>query len=164
MCILPIVEIEVLPARHFVPADGGGYMEISEDDIPTRTGPETSQLIAETVANLQPKSGGPVIPRRFTAREFEGSEGEYREYTVPEGYRRTENTWVHPPTLETGDIAVDRPVNLRPASLIQDSVAPRKQTSQEQRRAKQLQSPGASRPPAIPSRKIHITNSLRGES
>lgn len=99
--ILPIVDIEVLPARHFVPIEGG-YAEIHEDEVPGRTGQNAQWLIAETVSKLMPKSTGPLIPHQFTARKFEGTDGDYREYMAPEGFPRTETVWVHPPTIETG--------------------------------------------------------------
>lgn len=95
--ILPIIDIEVLPTRHFVPDGKGGLTEISEHEIPGQTGPYRPKwVIAETV------SSGEVVhePRQFTARQFHGSEGDYKEYISPEGIPTTETTWVHPPVLE----------------------------------------------------------------
>ncbi|KAF1349093.1 hypothetical protein BDV97DRAFT_355002 [Delphinella strobiligena] len=93
--ILPIIDIEVLPTRHFVPDGKGGLTEISEHEIPGQTGPYRPKwVIAETV------SSGEVEPRRFTARQFHGTEGDYKEYISPEGIPTTETTWVHPPVLE----------------------------------------------------------------
>ncbi|KAK5118221.1 hypothetical protein LTR85_008201 [Meristemomyces frigidus] len=99
--ILPIVDIEVLPARHFVPVEGG-YAEISEDEVPGRTGVNAQWIIAETMSKLMPESKGPVVPQQFTARKFQGTDGDYKEYMTPEGFKRTEQWWVHPPTIETG--------------------------------------------------------------
>lgn len=96
--VLPIIDIEVLPARHFVPVQGG-YAEIAEDEVPGRAGPNAQWLIAETVSKLLPESKGPILPNRFTARTFEGEEGDYKESTAPEGFKRTEQWWVHPPTF-----------------------------------------------------------------
>lgn len=96
--ILPIIDVEVLPTRHFVPDGKGGLIEISEDEIPGRTGPyRQNWVIAETV------STGNIVraPRRFTAREFIGDEGSYKEYVSAAGVPTTETTWVHPPTIET---------------------------------------------------------------
>lgn len=38
----------------------------------------------------------------FTAREFPGREGDKIEWVDREGVKRSEETWVHPPELETG--------------------------------------------------------------
>jgi hypothetical protein len=99
--VLPIIDIEVLPARHFVPVEGG-YAEISADEVPGRAGENAQWLIAETVSKMLPESRGPIIPERFTARKFEGTDGDYKEYITPEGFKRTEQWWVHPPTFEEG--------------------------------------------------------------
>lgn len=99
--ILPIVDIEVLPARHFVPTEGG-YAEIAEEEVPGRAGPNAQWVIAEKVSKLLPQSKGPIVPQHFTARKFEGKDGDYKEYITPEGFKRTETTWVHPPTIEMG--------------------------------------------------------------
>lgn len=94
--ILPIHDVEVLPARHFVPDGKGGLVEISKDEIPGRAGDEQKWQIVETVS----KGNVTKEPRRFTAREFPGAEGDYKEYISPEGVPRTETTWVHPPEVE----------------------------------------------------------------
>ncbi|KAH9840380.1 hypothetical protein Tdes44962_MAKER07975 [Teratosphaeria destructans] len=99
--VLPIIDIEVLPARHFVPVEGG-YAEISEDEVPGRAGPNAQWVIAETVSKLLPESRGPVVPTEFTARTFEGTDGDFKEYVGEDGVRRTETWWVHLPTLEDG--------------------------------------------------------------
>jgi hypothetical protein len=96
--VLPIVDIEVLPARHFVPVEGG-YAEISEDEVPGRTGRNAQWVIAETVSKSLPESKASILPERFTARKFEGTDGDYKEYMAPEGFKRTEQWWVHPPTF-----------------------------------------------------------------
>ena len=99
--VLPIVDIQVLPARHFVPVTGG-YAEIAEEELPGRTGPNAQWVIAEMVSKGLPQSKGPVVPQQFTARNFEGTDGDSKEYMTPEGFKRTEDYWVHPPTIETG--------------------------------------------------------------
>lgn len=102
--VLPIVDIEVLPARHFLPTTDANsqpaYIEISPDEIPGRTDPNNAQwLIAETVSQHLPKN---PLPRNFTARKFEGTEHDYREWTDDKGVKRSEQWWVHPPQLEEG--------------------------------------------------------------
>lgn len=101
--VLPIIDIEVLPARHFVPTADGGYREISEAEIPGGGNTDRlQQLIQEAVAKSMPQNNQPLGPRHFTARTFEGTEGDYKEYTTPDGQHHTEQWWVHPPTIETG--------------------------------------------------------------
>ena len=97
--ILPIVDVEVLPARHFLPVEGGGLVEIGADEVPGRG---RQWVIAETASKIRSDQPVPQAINRFSAREFAGSEGESKHYITPEGYERTEKTWVHPPELETG--------------------------------------------------------------
>ncbi|KAK0274417.1 hypothetical protein LTR35_011571 [Friedmanniomyces endolithicus] len=105
--ILPITDIQVLPARHFVPIEGG-YAEISAAELPARTGVNAQWVLAELASKGLPRSQGPIVPDRFTARTFKSTEGDYKEYMAPEGFPRTEQTWVYPPTyyefgaIETG--------------------------------------------------------------
>lgn len=101
--ILPIVDVEVLPARHFVPIEEGGLTEIPEEDVPGRT--SNSQARNWVVAELVSKRTSdetPMEPRQFSAREFPGTEGDERRYVTEDEFERTETTWVHPPTVETG--------------------------------------------------------------
>jgi len=97
--ILPIVDVEVLPPRHFLPVEGGGLVEINSDEIPGRS---KNWVIAETASKIP--SGEPFTPKPnvFSARKFVGKEGDEKKYMTEEGYERTEQTWVHPPELETG--------------------------------------------------------------
>lgn len=99
--ILPIIDIEVLPARHFVPTGNGDeLMEISEDEIPGRTKYNQEWFVGEMLSRLPQSSNVPFEARRFTAREFPGTEGDYKEYISDKGIPTTETTWVHPPTID----------------------------------------------------------------
>lgn len=97
--ILPIIDIEVLPPRHFLPVEGGGLVEVSAAEVPGRG---QSWVIAETASKIPSDQAAPTGRRRFTAREFPGQEGDTIKYMTPEGYEKTEETWVHPPELEEG--------------------------------------------------------------
>lgn len=108
--ILPIIDIEVLPARHFVPIEGGNYAEISADEVPGRIGENQGWIIAETLSKLPTQAAPPTGPRQFTARTFENDEGDYKEYTNTEGILTTETTWVHPPTVEEGGMLTGQTV------------------------------------------------------
>ncbi len=97
--ILPVVDVEVLPPRHFLPVEGGGLVEIGASDVPGRA---KNWVIAETASKIPSDQPAHVLPSRFSAREFHGVEGDTIRYETPEGIERTEHTWVHPPELETG--------------------------------------------------------------
>ncbi|KAI7620767.1 hypothetical protein D0864_02754 [Hortaea werneckii] len=99
--VLPIVDIEVLPSRHFVPMEGG-YAEISEDEVPGRAGQHAQWVIAETMSKMLPESQPTSNPPNFSASRFEGSEYDDKEYVGEDGIKRTEQWWVHPPTIENG--------------------------------------------------------------
>jgi hypothetical protein len=97
--VLPIIDIEVLPARHFVPVQDG-YVEIAEEELPGRTRDKVNWAIAEMVSKRTPaESREAAIARTFTARKFVGTEGDDREYIGPEGHPVTEKWWVYPPTV-----------------------------------------------------------------
>ncbi|KAL9124795.1 MAG: hypothetical protein Q9217_005914 [Psora testacea] len=97
--MLPVVDVEVLPPRHFLPVEGGGLVEVGAQEVPGRG---NNWVIAETASKIPSDQAAPVGARRFTARKFPGHEGDPQRYTTPEGHERTEQTWVHPPELETG--------------------------------------------------------------
>ncbi|KAI4277846.1 MAG: hypothetical protein LQ337_001482 [Flavoplaca oasis] len=97
--ILPIIDVEVLPPRHFLPVEGGGLVEISGKEVPGRG---NNWVVAETASKIPSDQPAPHSLRPFTARQFVGTEGDAVRYRVPEGHERTEQTWVHPPELETG--------------------------------------------------------------
>ncbi|MCJ1249773.1 hypothetical protein MMC30_006999 [Trapelia coarctata] len=97
--ILPVIDVEVLPPRHFLPVEGGGLVEINADEIPGRG---KNWVIAETASKIPSGEPLPAKPNVFTAREFVGKEGDEKRYMTEEGYERTEQTWIHPPELETG--------------------------------------------------------------
>ncbi|KAL2039811.1 hypothetical protein N7G274_007211 [Stereocaulon virgatum] len=97
--ILPVIDVEVLPPRHFLPVEGGGLVEISASEVPGRG---NNWVIAETASKIPSDQAAPRAARQFTAREFSGREGDSLKYTAPEGHVITEQTWVHPPELETG--------------------------------------------------------------
>lgn len=98
--------MEVLPPRHFLPVEGGGLVEISGKEVPGRG---NNWVIAETASKIPSDQAAPKGLRNFSARQFDDREGDAVEYTTAEGYPRTEQTWVHPPELETGDGIPDRP-------------------------------------------------------
>lgn len=89
----------MLPARHFLPVEGGGLVEISASEVPGRA---QNWVIAETASRIPSNEPAPKVATRFSAREFLGDEGDSKRYKTVEGFEKTEDTWVHPPGLETG--------------------------------------------------------------
>ncbi|KAL8953375.1 MAG: hypothetical protein Q9222_000752 [Ikaeria aurantiellina] len=97
--ILPVIDVEVLPPRHFLPVEGGGLVEISGKEVPGRG---NNWVIAETASKIPSDQAAPKGTRNFTARQFPGTEGDAVRFKMPDGHEKTEQTWVHPPVLETG--------------------------------------------------------------
>ena len=93
------MDVEVLPPRHFLPVEGGGLVEISAQEVPGRG---SNWVIAETASKIPSDQAAPRGTTQFTARKFPGREGDAVKYMSPEGHEKTEETWVHPPSLEEG--------------------------------------------------------------
>lgn len=97
--IQPIVDVEVLPPRHFLPVEGGGLVEIGAQEVPGRG---SNWVIAETASKIPSDQAAPPRTTQFTARKFPGREGDTEKYITSEGYEKSHQTWVHPPELEEG--------------------------------------------------------------
>lgn len=76
-------------------------MEVFGDQIPGRN-KDPNWLVGETVSKIPSHEKPERRGNTFSARTFEGTEGDFKEYMTPEGYKRTEQTWIHPPVLEDG--------------------------------------------------------------
>jgi len=101
--IQPIIDIQVLPTRHFVlHPTTGEKIEISEEQVPGRSGPNTDWVIAETVTKMTPPEGTLKEPLRFSARQFGPGEGDSRQWIDQDGTRKSERTWIHHPELDHG--------------------------------------------------------------
>ncbi|KAI9681058.1 MAG: hypothetical protein M1822_007132 [Bathelium mastoideum] len=107
--ILPVIDVEVLPPRHFVPSatDPTRLVEVPGSAIPGRRDDDDQKMrnwfIARTMENTQ--TNGSELgagPRQFTAREFRGGEGAHYEWMGEDGVQRSTTTWIHPPTVEDG--------------------------------------------------------------
>jgi hypothetical protein len=99
------LDIEILPARHFIrdESDPAILHEIAASALPPGSSEKAHLAIAQAVSQILPAplpAHQVSHPRRFTARDFQGTEGDYREYTTPDGVLHTERWWVHPPTLD----------------------------------------------------------------
>ena len=100
--VLPIVDVEVTPARHFVPsADSKELVEIFPDDVPEGRLHENMLPRNWTIVENVSRPGNAAMqPRGFSAKDFPGDEGDEKEYRTEEGHLKRETTWVHPPQLE----------------------------------------------------------------
>lgn len=99
--IQPVYDVEVLPARHFVPGADGNLVEVSEDELPEVTSTNKKWPLGEKPSYTI--SSHPKVPveRAKVANE--------KKYVTTEGVEHTETTIVHPPTLEDMSL-VDGPV------------------------------------------------------
>ncbi|KAF2691106.1 hypothetical protein K458DRAFT_426479 [Lentithecium fluviatile CBS 122367] len=91
--IQPVSQTEILPSRHFIHDADGNLVEITEDQIPERTGEFQSWYIGkkETPA-FEPTLRFPRIKEPEVVSDI--------KYMTPEGFERRETTIVHPPELE----------------------------------------------------------------
>ncbi|KAF2206473.1 hypothetical protein CERZMDRAFT_89301 [Cercospora zeae-maydis SCOH1-5] len=116
--VLPIIDIEVLPPRHFIAASppDGSRREISPADAPG--GEEMSldlQRVMQEAVNrevqrkcslLQQEKGKwfseDGLRRKFTAVDFDpkDTKGDSKEVIAEDGTEYSEQTWVHWPVLE----------------------------------------------------------------
>ncbi|KAF1989328.1 hypothetical protein K402DRAFT_461217 [Aulographum hederae CBS 113979] len=115
--ILPIVDVEVLPTKHYTldPSDSGKLIEIDPKDIPDRVDPVSggskNWTVLETVSR---EENGDDVLKRIRGEgweEWEKGEGKrqenYKEYIGEDGVPRTETTWIHLPVFEVPVAAED---------------------------------------------------------
>lgn len=103
---LPVIDVQVLPAKHYAPhGPGGSLIEIGSDMLPGRQGQNQHWVVAETVSKLGsdpdglPGHGG---AQNFSARHFATADGAPKSYAGRNGVPTTEQTWVHSPTMHEG--------------------------------------------------------------
>lgn len=92
--VLPVIDVEVLPPKHFVPTADGGLREVSADELPGRLG---HWGIVETVTKDPAHAVRSSAPFPFEPQVLK-SEATAGVDDVP----RTETVIRHPPTLDTG--------------------------------------------------------------
>ncbi|KAK3717480.1 hypothetical protein LTR37_005870 [Vermiconidia calcicola] len=107
--ILPIEDIQVLPPRHFAYVNGA-LEEIHPRDKRGRAGKHAQRVLQKAFTNISLRDDHTYAPRQFSARKFEGGDGDYKESVTSDGVVQSEQTWIHPPRLETGGmISEDTP-------------------------------------------------------
>ncbi|KAF2120913.1 hypothetical protein BDV96DRAFT_641562 [Lophiotrema nucula] len=93
--ILPVREVEVLPARHFVSTpDGNGLMEVPDTKFPGWA--ERNPAWAPSTIEELHEPEISHMPAKLTEPKIIDD----KKYMTPEGYERRETTWLHPATLE----------------------------------------------------------------
>lgn len=102
--ILPIEEIEVLPAKHYVQTQNGSLQEVTNQRTSPWLNKHIENGIAEGVKRALPKMDDFDGSRMFSARSFAGEEGDYKESTNHAGLVRSERWWIHAPTLEVDGV------------------------------------------------------------
>ena len=99
--ILPVKEVEVLPARHFVEDAQGRRHEVPAHRVPGRASEHMDRLLQQSLKlDLPDDRRGAEGRKTFTARAFPGREGDYSESVNSEGTVSSEQWWVHPPVAE----------------------------------------------------------------
>jgi hypothetical protein len=99
--ILPLIEIEVLPAKHFFRKPSGELVAITEkekDELAAQYGGVTSYTVTAT-ANVRPPAEVFAALKQFTARPIEPHEREIKRWTDEQGVERSEQYHFHPPVL-----------------------------------------------------------------
>lgn len=91
--ILPVHEVEILPARHFIHNPEGELVEVPGDPFEHLTGVKRSWDIVRRQQSTEELL--PQPPRRTEPIVIAD-----RTYITPEGYPRRETTILHPPELE----------------------------------------------------------------
>lgn len=101
--ILPVIETEILPSRHFIQLDGGGLEEISEDEIPDELPVDLQERISRAAAAIFPSSFGRPGDTSFPSLDgsFDPGYGRPTESVTPGGRARHDTTWTYPATVLT---------------------------------------------------------------
>lgn len=111
--VQPIDEIEVLPARHFVPKkSGNGYVEI---DAPRSSEGMEDRIKGAMTAGMEARS---TQQRQDKKPDILSQGHRQKKWTSPDGVDCSQSVWVHSPQLDTAardagetvPIHVDRPV------------------------------------------------------
>ncbi|KAI5363337.1 hypothetical protein Slin15195_G107230 [Septoria linicola] len=127
--VLPVVDLQVLPARHFMPDGRGGYVEISEEDIPGGKPDRLDELIAGAISKSPIKHEGGMSPPKLSSRPRE-DKSRRREHVSQEGNLQTEQWWLHAPEITMPlpphhtqlDVALTERVSSQKPQFVQQTV------------------------------------------
>ncbi|KAI9732303.1 MAG: hypothetical protein M1834_001510 [Cirrosporium novae-zelandiae] len=93
--VLPVVDLRVLPAKHFISGVNGELVEIDEKDVPTLNSKKWP--ITEAPATVPEKRSG-----RSSAGQFAETDRDPKRYAPPSGHERADQAWAYPPNSMTG--------------------------------------------------------------
>lgn len=104
--VQPIIDVEVLSARHFFRTHEGALIEVAEKDIPGRDTAKPNWTIMPQSGNSASRAA--LLEGRQSAlgmSQMGGPREETKSWMHPDGYPVTETTHIHPPTLYDGGAA-----------------------------------------------------------
>jgi hypothetical protein len=179
--IQPVLDTEILPARHFVPSSSQSHLiEVSEQDLPDCTGDNQPWIVGERKSPANEQFHTPQ------AQLTEPKAGGYQTFTTPEGFERKQTTWLHPAELEDMG-GYDGPVmpvhfgedgqhteppkseitNMRDVRAFSQSgtnANPTTNPSMNPRRTKPAHPPKYINAPVVPPRKSSLRHSMNGST
>ncbi|RDW80946.1 hypothetical protein BP5796_05644 [Coleophoma crateriformis] len=104
--VLPVIETEILPTKHYIQTSDGKLVEIAADQIPGRTSTPSFQIVPTKRHSTYGDSslaGGSVvhIGHHLSAHSGPVLSSKRRSMTR-DGVPKTESVWRHAPEMETG--------------------------------------------------------------
>ena len=97
--VLPIKDVQVLPAKHFAPlGPNGELVEIDESQIPGQIGQDQTWMVDGKGGVSLDGSGRQAAGRRGSS----AGDGSTKQYVNEHGVPTTETTWIHSPTVDIG--------------------------------------------------------------
>ena len=101
---LPIIDIQTLPPRHYVPGNDGHLKQVPSSEVQDRLKGDNQPknwLIAETVSRRHPNARlSGELKRLLAERGSPPRRVSDSQHLTPEGYERQETTWLHAPTVQ----------------------------------------------------------------
>lgn len=97
--MLPINEIEVLPARHVILRDGA-FVELNEDEIPDQTRSDIERELPEILKEAMEGNESIYMPDGLPTPVSPARQGYHEEYRTDTGLQRAETQWIYPSDVE----------------------------------------------------------------
>ena len=108
---LPIMDVELLPARHFMSTDKGD-VEIASNEAAQAIQPSETWLRSEAMSQLL-HGDQMETTEEWAVRQFDSISGEAVRYDTSEASKHFESTTVHPPTVNQESYAAERAYTMR---------------------------------------------------
>ncbi|KAL3426872.1 hypothetical protein PVAG01_00381 [Phlyctema vagabunda] len=102
--ILPVIETEILPTKHYVQATDGSLREIPADQVPGRTNVPSFEIIPTDKARKTREAipGGSIVHIGHHNQDSGPVLSSRKDSLNKDGIPKTESVWRHPPTLDMG--------------------------------------------------------------